>query len=147
MCFRVSIALAICCVTVVLLAGRGAPIPAPALAQEPSAAPDINSRRALLEAAKATYAAYLKRRQIEVLAVDPEYLYRWSRRWLQAERALADSKNKRVAACAAHLERMRGLETLEDQMVRSAAAAPGDLHAVKFYRIEAEQLLAEAKAK
>src|SRR5262245_53567552 len=38
---------------------------------------------------------------------DPEVAYRWSCRWLEAERALSDTAEKRIAALQAHLERVR----------------------------------------
>lgn len=39
-----------------------------------------------------------------------EEFYRWSRRWMEAERDRATSKDERIAAIEAHLERMREQE-------------------------------------
>jgi hypothetical protein len=128
------------------LAAWGVRPAAPAFADEKApAAVDVKSGVALLEAAKAAYEAYHKRRQVEPAASDPEYQYRWSRRWLEAERALADSKEKRLAAYRAHLERMQALAALQKQLVVNRFASKLELAAVGFYRIEAEQWLAEAK--
>jgi hypothetical protein len=102
-----------------------------------------NSAKALVEAAKAAYEGYFERRNVDISVVwDPEYVYRWSRRWLESERSLDNAKEKRVAASSAHLERMRKLEALQKN---SRLASKPELALVKFYRIEAEQWLAEAK--
>src|SRR5438874_4899223 len=41
-----------------------------------------------------------------------DLLYRWSKRWLAAEKQVTDRPADRVAACKAHWERMRELEQL-----------------------------------
>jgi len=137
-----------CFVAGVMLAGWGLRISAPALAEDNApAAADANSAKALVEAAKGAYEIYFQRRAVDANAQnDPEYVYRWSRRWLEAGRALSMAKDKRVAAHTAHLERMRSLQATQEHLIKVAMAAPGDLPAVKFYRIEAEKWLADAKA-
>ncbi|HLN27459.1 MAG TPA: hypothetical protein VK395_06920 [Gemmataceae bacterium] len=140
---------AICVATGIVLAAWGDRTVSPVLADEKSpAAADTSSAKALLEAAKTAYEGYFKRRQVDVAAPnDSEFAYRWSRRWLKSERALDNAKEKRIAASAAHLERMRKLEAFEEKLVEQHFASKLELAPVKFYRIEAEQWVAEAKAR
>jgi hypothetical protein len=113
--------------------------------KEPAAV-DATSGKALLEAARAAYEGYIKRRQNDVSQPsNPEYLYRWSRRWMEAELALGKDKTTRSSAYTAHLERMRKLEEFQEKRVQAGLASKFELPAVKFYRIEAEEWLAEAK--
>jgi hypothetical protein len=77
---------------------------------------------------------------------DGEAAYRWSRRWMEAERDLASTEAGRVAALRGHLERMRGLEDEVRGYIGSTIPLP-QLAATRFYRAEAETWLAEAKAK
>src|SRR5438874_10838478 len=62
------------------------------------------------DAARKTYevmwANYRDRR------VADEVLYRWSLRWLEAEKQLSERQADQAAACKGHFERMRELERL-----------------------------------
>lgn len=85
----------------------------------------------------------------------------WSRRWMEAERDRAPSKDARVAAARAHLDRIRALESgeafgdargaLAPEQVK-AMRMPGDqdrlayLDTLEFCRLEAESWLARAEA-
>jgi len=109
---------------------------------------DVISKKALLQAAKDAYEGMLKRRQTDPsVSNDIEYIYRWSRRWLEAERALSDAKEKRLAAYQAHRDRMQSLNKLQVELVKNGMASSYELAAAKFFRIEAEQWLDEEKAK
>jgi hypothetical protein len=137
-----------CLVAGILLAAWGLRSGTRAWADEKAPpAVDAKSGEALLEAAKTAYQGYLQRRQVDPTVADPEYLYRWSRRWLEAERVLGTTKEKRVAACAAHLERMRTLEAQQEEWAKKGFAAKYELVAAKFYRIEAEQWAAQEKGR
>ena len=151
MWFRRLLVPIICFATGMAFAAWGDPIAAPpVLADEKSpAVADADSAKAMVEAAKIAYEGYFERRQVDVSAttINPEYAYRWSRRWLESERALDSAKEKRAAAATAHLERMRKLEALLENLAKGSRASKLELAPVKFYRIEAEQWLAEAKAR
>jgi hypothetical protein len=116
-------------------------------AEKAPAAAEVKSAEALLEAAKTAYEGYGQRARFDPseAANDPERFYRWSRRWLEAERLLGDTKQKRLAAYTGHLERMRTLEAARQEAVKHGLASKVDLAAVRFYRVEAEQWLAAAK--
>src|SRR5262249_55474978 len=95
------------------------------------------------DAARQTYGAgrahHRERRAPE------EALYRWSVRWLDAERQLSDKQADQVAACKAHLERMRELERLLEGLRRSGTITVDEASAAEFYRVEAEIWLTQAK--
>ena len=74
-------------------------------------------------------------------------LYRWSKRWLDAERRLSDRPADHVAACRAHWERMRDLERLVERVRRSRQATHDEVSGAEFYRVEAEIWLLEAQAR
>jgi hypothetical protein len=69
-----------------------------------------------------------------------EMLYRWSLRWLEAERQLSDRPADQVAAFKAHLERMRDLGRLiqKVQSVAPGQATIDEVSAAEYYRSEAE---------
>jgi hypothetical protein len=110
--------------------------------------------RARLEAARKVYQGHQARQKVEVptpgLKMPPvlglpffERLHHWSLRWMDAERELAEKQAGRVAAVAAHLDRMRGLEKEAKKAV--FGLAPYEATAVTFYRLEAEKLLLREK--
>jgi hypothetical protein len=106
--------------------------------------------RARLEAARKVYQGMMDcgRKGDASFKLSSEELYRWSRRWMEAERDLADKPEARVAAAQAHLDRMA---KWEEGIKRTHAVArtiyPYEVSAAEFYRLEAERGLAEAKAK
>jgi hypothetical protein len=73
-------------------------------------------------------------------------LYRWSVRWLDAERELSDQRADQVAAYQGHFERMRDLERLIRRLRESAQTTIDEASAAEFYRTEAEMWLLQAKA-
>jgi hypothetical protein len=105
--------------------------------------------KARLDAARKTYEGMFARWRTDPSArLRPEDFYSWSRRWMDAEREVADKPEARVAAAQAHLDRMTKCE----QMVRRKHDVGLDTFAyevtgAEFYRLEAERWLAEAKAR
>lgn len=61
---------------------------------------------ARLDAARRTYGQHARNLR-EGWVLTGELVYRWSRRWLEAEQALCKRPEDRIAACQAHVERMR----------------------------------------
>ena len=74
-----------------------------------------------------------------------ENLYRWSLRWLDAERQLSDKHDDQVAAFKAHWERMWELEKIIRNVRRSGQATIDEVSATEFYRVEAEIWLLQAQ--
>ncbi len=104
--------------------------------------------KARMEAARKVYEGSLRwYREGPVQPLDPEKLYQWSRRWLEAQQDLATKKEDRVAAAKAHLTRMQALERITRLMHKGGSVRAFDVAAVEFYRLEAERWVAQAKAK
>jgi hypothetical protein len=102
--------------------------------------------KARMAAAQKVYQGTLARLKVDAnYPLDAEGLYRWSRRWLEAERELREKKEGRVAAAQAHLDRMKKLEALMRGWRDSKFFTDTDVAAVEFYRLEAERWLARAK--
>jgi hypothetical protein len=77
---------------------------------------------------------------------DPEKVYLWSRRVLEAQRALSPKKADRVAAAEAHLERMRDLQKATVQRYKAGRNSFAEVAGTDFYLAEAQSGLAQAKA-
>lgn len=96
------------------------------------------------DAARKTYelmwANYRDRR------VADEVLYRWSLRWLEAEKQLSDRQADQAAACKGHFERMRELERLIRNIQRTGQITIDEVSASEYYRVEAEMWLLQARA-
>jgi hypothetical protein len=88
-----------------------------------------------------TWTNYRERRTSEDL------LYRWSVRWLEAERQLSDKPADQVAAFQEHWERMRALERLIGNLQRAGQAVIDEVSGTEYYRVEAEVWLLQAKEK
>jgi len=101
-------------------------------------------RKAKVEAARQTYQVAWQNYK-DGLAPAVEFPYRWSRRWLEAEREMTEGKEEQVAACKSHLERMREMERIERELRRSRLNPVNELTAAEFYRAEAEIWLAQAQ--
>ena len=79
---------------------------------------------------------------------DEEKTYLWSRRWMEAERDMANNKAERVAALKGHFERMKKLELLALLAeTRDCAPRLENLAPAKYYRAEAEIWLIKEKAR
>jgi hypothetical protein len=101
-----------------------------------------------LEAARKVYEGISQRARIDPNAsLDPDKLALWSRRWMEAERDLGDTKEEKIAAVQGHLDRMKKLEGLVKAMRQSALVTPMEVAAQEYYRLEAEQWLTQARAK
>jgi hypothetical protein len=59
--------------------------------------------KAQMDAARKAFELYLKRQQDRAGEPGPEKLYVWSRRWMEAQQALASEKDRRVQAAQDHL--------------------------------------------
>lgn len=122
-------------VAVLLSAGRAG-------SAEPAVAPALLKAR--VEAARQTY-DYVLRNFRESRPPISELVYRWSCRWLDAERELSDRPADRVAAYEAHLARMRELESVVRDRWKNRYVSADEATAAQFYRIEAEIWLARAQ--
>jgi hypothetical protein len=102
--------------------------------------------KARVEAARNVYEGMLERARIDArFALDPEKLYLWSRRWMEAEQAVAAEKAGRVAALQAHLARMKKLEANFEERRKNGTAPAYEVPQARFYRLEAEMWLADPK--
>jgi hypothetical protein len=77
--------------------------------------------------------------------VPGEMVYRWSRRWLRAEHEVSDKPADRIAACEAHLARMRRLEALVQRVQRSGQTTVDEVSGAEYYRVQAEIWVQEAR--
>jgi hypothetical protein len=103
--------------------------------------------RGRLEAASKVYRGMLERLRDANGQVAVEDLYQWSRRWLEAERDLADTPEAAVAAAQAHLDRMTKLEAVVRKAQTVGLVPAYEVPAAEFYRLEAERALAQARKK
>ena len=100
--------------------------------------------KARLDAARKTY-EWLAKNYIESRPPLGELLYRWSCRWLDAEREMSGRQEDRIAAYRAHLRRMRDLERVARDRFRNRFVPVEEDTAAQFYRAEAEIWLERAK--
>jgi hypothetical protein len=100
--------------------------------------------KARLDAARKTY-EWLAKNYIESRPPLGELLYRWSCRWLDAEREMSGRQEDRIAAYQAHLRRMRELERVARDRFRNRFVPVDEDTAAQFYRAEAEIWLERAK--
>jgi hypothetical protein len=100
--------------------------------------------KARLDAARKTY-EWLSKNYMESRPPIGELLYRWSCRWLDAEREMNDKQEDRIAAYKAHLRRMRELERVARDRFRNHYVPVEEDTAAQFYRAEAEVWLERAK--
>jgi hypothetical protein len=92
------------------------------------------------------------RRAYEVLWLDYrerlgslDTLYRWSIRWLEAERQLSPQPADQVAAFRAHSGRMRDLDRLIRRLHAAGQTTVDETSATEFYRTEAEIWVLQAQ--
>jgi hypothetical protein len=100
--------------------------------------------KARLDAARKTY-EWLTKNNMESRPPIGELLYRWSCRWLDAEREMSGRQEDQIAAYRAHLRRMRELERVARDRFRNRFVAVEEDTAAQFYRAEAEVWLERAK--
>jgi hypothetical protein len=70
----------------------------------------------------------------------------WSRRLLEAERALATTKEEHLTACREHLKRMQEFEELEKARYEAGRTNIKTYAAATYHRTDAEITLARAQA-
>jgi hypothetical protein len=109
----------------------------------------VANAKARAAAARKVYESLMARRRGDPgFHFDPDQGYQWSRRWMEAEGEASGTKDGRVAAVEAHLERMKKWEKgVEADRRVGGVFSPGDLAAAEFYRLEAEAWLAKEKAR
>jgi RNA polymerase sigma factor (sigma-70 family) len=101
-------------------------------------------KKALVEEARKVYEQDV--RQLKVaFDIAAEDVYRWSRRWLEAQMDLAVNKEERMAALRDHLGRMKDLEKVMTAAARAGQRREADAAAGRYYRAQAELWLARAK--
>jgi len=108
-------------------------------------APNAKARR---DAARKVYemAKQAHLQGLEGVRADSGYFHDWSVRWLQAERDLSQKKPDDVTALEEHLKRMEFWKDLIDSAVKDGQATKLDASAAEFFRLEAEDWLAAARA-
>jgi hypothetical protein len=77
-----------------------------------------------------------------------EQLTLWSRRWMEAERDLAQDKAGRGAALSAHIQRLKKQEKICEELLRDSTFGLTQLclDDLRYHRLEAEYGLAKEKA-
>jgi hypothetical protein len=105
-------------------------------------------KKDLLDAARETYEMTIKDIGAGRLR-DIEVIHRWSRRWMDAQRAVSKTEEQRAAATEAHLKRMQGLEKGAQQLAElnlgGERLPSSSVAAARYYRVEAEGLLSESR--
>lgn len=91
------------------------------------------------DAAKRTYEMAFQQYRAGA-QMDPEILYRWSKRWLDSEKANATPKEARVAL-SNHLARMERLKKDQESRTELGTGEPGNLAATEYYFLEAKEFL------
>lgn len=113
------------------------------------AAPLVPEIKSLIEARIATageiYRAEL-RRLTETHLLPAEDLGMWSRQWMDDQLRLGSGPTERIAALQAHLGRVKRVEELTDNYAKVGQGRPTATPRAKYLRLEAEQMLAEARA-
>jgi hypothetical protein len=116
-----------------------------------SAEPDAEQAKTLAKLAKIRLEAASKTYQVlwqnyrEGRRSSDELLYRWSKRWLDAEREVHSPPAEQIAALKSHYDRMVELERIIRKVSQAGQGTVNELSAAEFYRTEAELWLLEAK--
>ena len=97
--------------------------------------------RAKLEAARTTFEALWRNKGYP----NVETAYRWSARWLEAQRELSDTKEAWIGAWQAHRQRMRELARITTSLFDRNLVSMDEVHAAGYFVAEAELLLVQAK--
>lgn len=111
----------------------------------PEAAPTKRAK-AKADAARRTYEVVWKNCKEGFIPV-AELVYRWSRRWLEADLDLSDKKADRVAAYRAHRQRMGELARITHDRYRNRINTIEEVTATEFYNAEADVWIEQALAK
>jgi hypothetical protein len=108
---------------------RAAPEPVP-----PKVSPELLKAR--ITAARTTYEVVWKNNK-EALVLAVELVYRWSRRWLEAELELAGKLADQLRAYEAHSSRMQKLAQITRDRFRNRIVTIDEVSATDFYNAEA----------
>lgn len=130
----------------VVILGAASLLIAAGAGQNPPAKPAV--QKALLEerrdAARNVFdQGLLRLKGAEAL---PEGLSQWSLHWLDAELALCETRGDRVAALEAHVKRAKEVEDVAAHFAKIGQGRDSDAHAARYFRIDAEIRLLEARA-
>jgi hypothetical protein len=136
-------------VVVLLVCGTGTGVASRLCAAEPK--PPVYDetalKKALVEEARKTYEMDFRRLEAAAGGVTPEGLYRWSRRWLEAQLDPTGIKEDRIAALRDHLKRMRDLEKRTAALAQTGQGTASDASAGRYYRIQAELWLGRGRVR
>ena len=112
------------------------------------AAPQVPDKmvKAKVDAARKTFEAIWQNNK-EGLVPFVEIVYRWSRRWLEAELELSTKKADQVAAYQAHADRMRELARVTRGRFRNRVNTIEEATAVDFYTAESAVWIEQARNK
>jgi hypothetical protein len=116
-----------------------------ALGSEPAKVP-AQLAKAKVDAAHRTYNVVWRNNK-EGLVPIAELVYRWSKRWLEAQLELDDNKEHRLTAYVAHRDRMRELARITRERYRNRVNTVEEASATDFYIAEAEIWIEQAKSK
>lgn len=114
-------------------------------ATKPGAEQQTSLKKGLLEAARKVYefeAVRFRNRE-----GSSSELYLWSRRWLEAQVDLSEAKGERIDAYRDHFERMKTLEKSTKAFAISGQGREADAVGARYFRIQAELWLEQAKVK
>jgi hypothetical protein len=118
----------------------------------PRADPDDEKAKALarlskqkLDSARKTYEVLWSDYR-EGFRISDDTLYRWSLRWLEAERQLYKQPADQIVALKEHRDRMVELEKLIQRVRQVRQATINEVSATEFYRTEADIWLMQANA-
>jgi hypothetical protein len=103
-------------------------------------------KKALVEEARKVYQMDLDRLR-NLQGASAEDLYRWSRRWLEAQLDLAAKGPERLTALREHLARMQDVEQITAVMWKVGQGREADAAAGRYYRAQAALWLARERKK
>ncbi|HMF20291.1 MAG TPA: hypothetical protein VKE98_23990 [Gemmataceae bacterium] len=103
--------------------------------------------KARLDAAKMAYQLNWAMVEQAVKGNDLEKVCFWSKRWLEAQKALLTNKSDHIAPLIDHLERMKKAEAIAKARAKIEISHRSLVAVTEYYRVEAELLLVQAKKK
>jgi len=109
-------------------------------------APTVKSLiQARIEVAKEIFETTVQRHQQFLKAGDLEDVVAWSRHWMEDQIHLDPDPSRNVAAIQDHLDRTRRIEAIMDNYAKTGQGQAVDTLKVKYFRLEAEQMLTELR--
>lgn len=113
-------------------------------AAEPAKDVNADLSAQLVSAAREAYEAAVA--ELQAFGGKDEQVYTWSKRIMDAESAKDNSRQGRIKAAEAHLERMKDLHNLNRTMhSNSDGGKLSPLQYTKYYALEAEIILRDAR--